>query len=241
MKMIEVENLSFNYGGEPILRGISFSVWQGDFVGVIGQNGTGKSTLLRLLLGQITPTSGNISLLGKDIHRYRHQAQIGYVSQATLAANASFPATAEEVVRANLFAQIGLMRFPKQRHRAQARQALESVGMQAYADRLIGNLSGGQLQRVMIARGLVNQPKLMLLDEPTSGIDAGSADSLHELLLRLNRQTGLTIVMVTHDLGRIFQSAHRILSLEEGLLQELDHEQMANRLPFWNTRSVRVI
>lgn len=229
-KVIEVDQVRFGYGSEPILDKIGFAVFKGDFVGIIGSNGTGKSTLLKLLLGELTPTGGTITILGEDIRHFKHWSKIGYVPQNGIAAGGSFPATAEEIVKANLFSQIGLMRFPKKEHLEKTRQALDLVGMADYAKRLIGNLSGGQQQRVMIARVLVNEPEMMLLDEPTTGIDAKSAEALYTLLSRLNSETGLTIAMVTHDVARAADYVSRILCLEEGSLVELDHDQLKEEL-----------
>lgn len=223
-KVIEVEGLSFSYGNGMVLDNIGFSVFEGDFAGIIGSNGTGKSTLLKLLLGLLQPLSGSIRLLGEDIRLFKRWPEIGYVPQNAAVVNGNFPATAEEVVKANLFSQIGLMRFPKKQHVEKARHALEQVGMEQYAGRLIGNLSGGQQQRVMLARVLVNQPRVMLLDEPTTGVDAKSADSLYQLLERLNKESGLTIVMVTHDMARTSNYVNRKICMDDGVLEEMGPE-----------------
>lgn len=229
-KVIEVNEASFGYGNEPIFSKIGFSVYQGDFVTVIGSNGAGKSTLLRSLLGELTLTAGSIKLLGKDVRHFKEWPKIGYVPQNGLAANANFPATAEEIVKANLYSKIGPLRFPKKIHREQTKRALELVDMAAYSKRLIGNLSGGQLQRVMLARVLVNDPEIILLDEPTNGIDAKNITALYELLTRLNNEIGLTIMMVTHDLSRAAEYVSRTFCLEEGTLVELAKEQIHDEL-----------
>lgn len=228
--VLEVDNLSFSYGNEPIFSKIGFSVSKGDFAAVIGSNGAGKSTLLRLILGELPPSTGNIRLFGQDIRQFRDWPKIGYVPQNVLQSGVNFPATAEETVKANLFSQIGLLRFPKKEHLEKTRQALEMVGMAEYAKRLIGKLSGGQQQRVLLARVLVSQPEIMLLDEPTVGVDAQTVDSLYELLSRLNKETGLTLIMVTHDISRAVDHVSRILCLEEGSLIELDKTQIKEEL-----------
>jgi len=228
--VIEVENLSFGYGSEPIFSKIGFSIYKGDFVAIIGSNGAGKSTLLRLLLGELTPSAGNLRLFGQDVRQFRDWPKIGYLPQNGLKSGADFPATAEEIVQANLFSQIGLLRFPKKEHREKTRHALDLVGMADYSRRMIGELSGGQQQRVMLARVLVSNPEIMLLDEPTTGVDARSVQSLFELLSQFNRETGLTIVMVTHDIGRAENYVSRILCLEEGSLVELDKTQVEKEL-----------
>lgn len=229
-KVIEVDNISFHYGNELIFSKIGFAINRGDFVAIIGANGTGKSTLLRLLLGELTPTTGSIRLFNQDIRQFKSWPQVGYVPQNGFSSGVTFPATAEEIVKANLFSQIGLLKFPKRQHHEKTMLALELVDMKAYAKRMIGNLSGGQQQRVMLARVMVNNPEVMILDEPTTGVDDKTVQSLYDLLTRLNKETGLTIVMVTHDIRRVSDYVSRILCLEEGSLVELDRAQIKEEL-----------
>jgi len=229
-KLIEVKNLCFGYGSERILNKINFSVRQGDFTAIIGSNGTGKSTLLKLLLGELTPEEGSISLLGEDIKSLNKWYKIGYVPQNSVSNGGGFPATALEIVKANLYSQIGFMNFPKKEHTQKAIYALQLVGMENYAKSLIGNLSGGQRQRVMLARVLVNEPEIMLLDEPTTGVDVKSAEVLYELLSKLNNEKLLTIVMVTHDVARASLYVSRTLCLENGTMIELKPDQLNEEL-----------
>lgn len=228
--IIEVDDLGFSYGNEPVFSKIGFSVYKGDFAAIIGANGAGKSTLLRLILGELVPNAGSVRLFGQDSRRFRNWPKIGYVPQAGQHSNANFPATAEEIVRANLFSQIGLLRFPGKEHRDKVQRALELVGMEGYAKRMIGELSGGQQQRIMLARVLAGDPEIMILDEPTTGVDAQTVQSLYELLARLNQENGLTIVMVTHDIGRAAKYVSRILCLEEGSLVEHKHKHPGQEL-----------
>jgi zinc transport system ATP-binding protein len=228
--VVTADDLSFRYGDEPIFSEICFSLRRGDFVGVIGANGSGKSTLLRLLLGELAPSSGSVSLFGKDVSRFAEWPRIGYLAQNGLASGANFPATAEEIVTANLFSRIGFMRFTRRAHREKAREALELVGMAAYAGRMLGTLSGGQRQRVLLARVLVSEPELLLLDEPTNGVDAETVASLLALLSKLNREERLTIAMVTHDIARASEYVSRVFCLEYGSMVELDREQMDEEL-----------
>lgn len=228
--IIDVKDVSFGYGRELIFSKIEFLIEKGDFVAIIGSNGTGKSTLLNLLLGELSPCSGSISLFDQDIQKFNKWSKIGYIPQAGLLTKSNFPATAEEIVQANLFSQIGLLKFPKKEHRDKTQKALEAVGMSSYSKRLIGELSGGQQQRVLLARVLVNEPEVMLLDEPTNGVDAPSVRSMYELLQGLNREKGLTIVMVTHDISKATKYVSRILCLEEGSLIELEKKQIENEL-----------
>ncbi len=234
-KAIEVEGLSFGYTAEPILDGIGFSIMQGDFAALIGSNGTGKSTLLRLLLGELPPDKGTIRLLGEDISHFRGWSRLGYVPQNAAGSLSGFPANVLEIVRAGLYARIGLLRPIKKEHTLAAMEALEQVGMQDYAREMIGNLSGGQQQRVMLARVLAASPSLMLLDEPTTGVDAVSTTSLYELLARLNKKNGLTVVMVTHDVARAAPYTSRTLCLEHGSMVELKRDQLERELFYKHT------
>lgn len=227
--IFEVDNLSFSFGSEPIFSNVSFKINTGDFVAIIGINGAGKSTLLRLLLGELSPTAGKIRLFNKDVQHIKDWSSIGYVPQNGFESN-NFPATAEEIVKANLYSQIGWLKFPKRIHKEQTMFALKQVGMGEYSKRLISQLSGGQQQRVMLARVIVNNPKIMLLDEPTTGVDIIAVQSLYQLLSKLNKDSGLTIVMVTHDIGRASDFITRALCLEEGSLVELNRKQIHNEL-----------
>ncbi len=238
--VIEADSLSFSYGSQAVVSGVSFSVRKGDFLAIIGSNGTGKSTLLRLILGEIPPAAGSIRLFGQDIRQFRDWPKLGYVPQNGLQPVVNFPATTEEIVTANLFSQIGLFRFPKKEHWEKTRRALELVDIAPQAKRLIGELSGGQQQRAVLARVLVSDPEIMLLDEPTTGVDAGTVRSLYELLSRLNREKGLTILMVTHDISRAANYVSRILWLEEGSLAELDKDRVEEELSHRRKRPVEI-
>lgn len=225
MNMLEAENLTFSYGEIPVLSNLSFSLPKGGFAALIGSNGVGKSTLLKLLLGELTPTSGTVRVLGQETRRFRDWPKVGYVPQDGLGGHADFPASVNEIVQANLVSDIGLFRFPRREHREKVRQALEAVGMEDYGSRLIGALSGGQRQRVLLARALVAGPELMILDEPTSGMDRQSADGFYQLLARLNQSSGLTILMVSHEPERLSGLASAIYCLENGTLVGLTPQQ----------------
>lgn len=227
MKVVEVKNLSFGYVDNLILKNISFSVEKGDFLGIIGPNGSGKSTLLKLMLKILTPLSGEISLLGEDINSFKDWGSIGYVSQKANSFNTSFPATVEEVVGANLFAKIGLFRIPNKTHHDMILKALELVGLEDCSKKLIGNLSGGQQQRVFIARALLNNPKILFLDEPTVGIDSKSESALYCLLAKLQKELGITIIMVTHDIQDIALHANKLMYLSEnGIINYTQNENI---------------
>lgn len=219
-RLVEVRDLKFGYGGKPVLKDVSFSIYKGDYTGISGGNGTGKSTLLKLMLGILPPASGGIFLFGESIQRFKQWNRVGYISQRATSFNQGFPATVEEIVGANLFSRIGLFKPPGRKHKEMVYQVLEAVGMQDLRKKLIGNLSGGQQQRVFIAKVLVSQPEILFLDEPTTGIDVKSEETVYCLLDRLNRESGLTVVMVSHDISALTVHASKLLCIgEEGLLE----------------------
>lgn len=228
--VIKVEGLEFSYDREMILRGINFSIKSGEFVSLIGSNGAGKSTLIKLLFGELRPNKGNINIFNSSPSNFKDWHKIGYLAQEGLKSISGFPATAREIVQANLFSQIGLLRFPKKKHKIKSQEALKLVGMLKYEKSLIGNLSGGQKQRVLLARALVNDPELLILDEPTVGVDAKNVRAFYKLISRLNKELGLTILMVTHDLDRSAKYIDRSLCLELGSLVSLSKEEVLEEL-----------
>lgn len=214
-EILKVKDLSFAYQGKLILKNISFTVEKGDFLGIIGPNGAGKSTLLKLLLKILTPLEGEIEILGEDIRKFDEWPKVGYISQKANSFNGDFPATVEEIVGASLSAKSGIFRRKPKDYKARIYNALELVEMQDYGKSLIGQLSGGQQQRVFIARVLAGEPEIMFLDEPTSGIDMKSEEAVYCLLARLNEELGITIIMVTHDIGAITVHANKVICLSE--------------------------
>ena len=212
---ISVKDLSFGYQDTLLMDHVSFSVGKGDFAAIIGSNGTGKSTMIKLLLGLLSPTDGEIYMLGEKVEGPSHSARIGYVPQNGGSNASRFPATAMELVMSSLYPQIGFLRFPRRKHREAALDALKQVGMQSHANSLMSELSGGQQQRVMLARVLVNDPSVLLLDEPTVGIDQTAVASLMEILHTLNIERRVTILMVTHELYSVAPYLNRVLCLSD--------------------------
>lgn len=211
--VVDVRALCFSFADAPLLTDINFRVERGDFLAVTGANGAGKSTLLRLLLGELAPASGGILLFGEDAQHFKRWRRIGYVPQNGAAFAQGFPANALEIVCANLYGEIGPLRFPGKHHRQKAANALRAVGMEERARSLIGELSGGQLQRVLLARALVAQPELLLLDEPSTGVDDETVRLLYTLLAARCRD-GMTAVMVTHDYPRAHAYVTRSFCLD---------------------------
>lgn len=214
-KVLEVKDLSFSYPDKSILHRLSFDVDAGDFMCIVGTNGTGKSTLLKLILNQLSPLEGEIKLLGTNSEKYKDFASIAYVSQKATNINRDFPATVEEVVSLGLYSKKGLFKRNTKEDKKLIDSALERVGMLDYKHRQIGYLSGGQQQRVFIAKALISNPRIIFLDEPTTGIDIRAVDSICCLLGDLNENSGITIVMVTHDISSIIYHSNKILVLSE--------------------------
>ena len=193
--IVDIHDVTFAYNGETILDSVNLAIPSGDLMAMIGPNGGGKTTLLRLILGLLNPLRGTIRVMGRSARQA--SSSVGYVPQ-NVHINNSFPITAMDVV---LMGKLG----PKTRwtrrsaaDRKEAHATLEKMEMAAYADKKIGELSGGQRQRVFIARALVTRPRLLLLDEPTAGIDTKGQADFYRLLKELNRD--MTIVVVSHDL-----------------------------------------
>lgn len=206
--IIEVKNLTFEYPDTAVLKDVSFTLEKGDFLGIIGANGAGKSTLIKLIIGLLPYDTGTIKIFGEDFSKVR--SKIGYVSQKANSFNSDFPATVLEVVRANLYSSKGLFKRYTSADNKKAVEALELVGMAEYKNKLIGSLSGGQQQRVFIARALVSKPELLLMDEPTVGVDAASVRDIMDIICRLN-ENGMTIIMTNHDTPALLKAANKLL------------------------------
>ena len=214
MNVLEVKDLSFSYPDKSILHRLSFNVEKGDFLCIIGTNGTGKSTLLKLILNILPFTEGEIRLFGKPSDKFRDYSKIAYVSQKATSFNRDFPATVEEIVTLGLYSQKGFMQRYTKEDKEKVSSALKRVGMYDYKDKKIGHLSGGQQQRVFIAKALVSSPEIIFLDEPTVGIDIKAVDSICCLLGELNK-SGITIIMVTHDISSVLFHSNKVLLLSE--------------------------
>lgn len=214
--VVQIEDVSFRYENENVLEHVSLTVPKGAFLGLVGPNGSGKSTLLKCVLGLLKPSHGRILLFGEPVESFRAWHRIGFVSQKANSFNRGFPATVEEVAASGLTAKRGLFRLLTKEDRRAVTAALEAVGLSELAKRNIGELSGGQQQRVFIARALASQPDLLILDEPTVGVDARHVHEFYELLGDLNRR-GLTLILVTHDIGTITERVTHIACLNRRL------------------------
>lgn len=199
-KIIELSNISFSYGDESVLKDVNLEIHQGDYLGIIGPNGGGKSTLLKIMLGLLTPKIGTVKLFHTDISKFKDWNKIGYVSQRVSHIDENYPMTVEEIVSMGRFAKRGLFTFLTKEDHDAVKEALCQVEMLQYRNRLIGDLSGGQQQRVFIARALASEPDVIILDEPTVGVDIKTQEQFYALLQKLNKEFNKTLVMVTHEL-----------------------------------------
>ena len=215
MALIDIEDVSFGYAADPVVRDVSFTVESGEYVGIIGPNGSGKSTLLRLLLGLHEPDGGEVRLFGRPSRAFVDRERVGYVAQDVTENTKEMPITVAEVVFMGRFPHAGFGRVTAE-DRDLAREALRTVGIEHLADRRITKLSGGQRQRAYIARALAGEADLLVLDEPTVGVDAESVESFFDLLDGLN-DDGMTVVLVEHDIGAVLERTDRVLCLNREL------------------------
>lgn len=212
-KVLEFDGVSFAYDRDIVLNNVSFSIDDGDYLGIIGENGTGKTTLMKLILGFLPYNEGSIRIFGEERKGFKRTELLGYVSQKSNSFVSDFPATVCEVVSAGLYAKYGFLKHRTKEGKEAVMQALDMVGMADFKNRLIGRLSGGQQQRVFIARELVKKPKIMVLDEPTVGIDAKSVQVLTEMLADFNKH-GMTVIMTNHDVHSLKKEANKLLELK---------------------------
>lgn len=217
-EIIQFNNVSFSYGASAAVEHVSFTVRAGEFVGLIGPNGSGKTTLLKLLLRLITSQHGQIELFGTPIEQFADWHRIGYVPQKIAQGEARFPVSVQEVVLQGRVARAGMLRRLSNEDYAAADAALIAVGMQDAKHKLVYELSGGQAQRVFIARALASKPDLLILDEPTVGVDASSQDEFYALLTTLKETTNLTILMVSHDIEVMAKQVTRLLCINKTIV-----------------------
>ena len=232
---IKLENVSFSYDSVPVIEDLTFTVRKGEYLGIIGPNGGGKTTLIKIILGLLHPTNGVITLFGKDRHDFKEKHRIGYVPQRITQADKNFPATVFEVVRTGRIARLGFFEKFTKKDIEVVEHAMEISGIARYRDSLIGNLSGGERQRVFIARALASEPDVLILDEPTVGVDIGAQKTFYDFLASLNRDHHLTIIFISHDIDAVSQETKTVLCLNHnlvchGLPHDLLNEHILNRL-----------
>jgi zinc transport system ATP-binding protein len=200
-EVIKLENVTYRYNSDLVLEDISFKADEADLLGIIGPNGAGKTTLFSLILGLLEGYQGKITVFGEDIRNNRKiLKKIGYIPQKNII-DQGFPATVEEIVSLGVF---------ERKTKDKIISAINTVGLLEQKHKRIGELSGGQQQRILIAKALVNEPQLLILDEPTTGIDLETQNKFYALLRKLNSENKITIILASHDLDAINKLANKI-------------------------------
>jgi zinc transport system ATP-binding protein len=223
MKIIECRNLSVSYNGKLVIEDINVAFEDKSFTVIFGPNGAGKSTLLKVLVGQVSPTKGEVSILGGTVRENRKL--IGYVPQSIFGAR-NFPLSVFDLVLMGRYGKVGLFKRPQKIDREIAFDALNQVGLADLATKHLSELSGGQRQRAYLARALCSEPRILILDEATSGIDIGVKEGLYEMLLRLKEK--MAVIFVTHDMSVVSRGVDEIVCLNRYLVSHGNPAQALN-------------
>ena len=232
--LVSVRNVTFRYDGHPVLIDVSLDIRSGNFIALLGPNGSGKTTLLKIILGLLKPQEGEVVLMGRPLAEFREWSRVGYVPQKATHIDPFFPASVREVVAMALVhgtADRASEGTVHPRDKAVDR-ALEIVGMSPFGSRRIGSLSGGQQQRVFIARAIATRPRILLLDEPTTGVDVENQARFYDMLAGLKDAEGITIVQVTHDIGIVDRHITQVACLNQGLTYHGSHEEFCRSQAF---------
>lgn len=239
--MLDVRDLSVNRSGNPVLQGINLRIERGEFVGIVGPNGSGKSTLLLTILGELSARTGQVSLFGQAPNARKLYGKIGWVSQAASNLPKDIRLTVKELVRLGTVNAGNMFWFFSAERQARVQKAIEMVGLGDVQDIDVGRLSGGQRQRAVVARALASDAEFILLDEPLVGIDREARNTLLKLLDRLCHDEGKTILMVSHDLAAIRQTAHRMIYLEEVIRYDGDPAAFPELSELANLRGIEPV
>lgn len=226
---LEVRGLGVDLGGQRVLSNVDLRVGAGEFVGIAGPNGGGKSTLLRAIL-DLVPSTGEVRFFGQPLAEFQRERGIGFLPQNAANVEQAFPASAQEIVAMGL---TGTRRWPWRKPRAGALdvgEAMRATGVESLASRRIGEMSGGQRQRVLLAKALVANPDILILDEPTTGVDPAARDSFAHLLVDLNHARGVTIILVSHDADMLHHVAGRIVVVDRGIAADGPPDRVASTL-----------
>lgn len=215
--VVKIENVSFSYKNNLVLEDVSCEIKKGDYIGLVGPNGGGKTTLLRIITGLLKPDHGKIQIFGLQPEKARKNGKIGYVPQRIVQSNMSCPATVEEIVSS------GQVKADQQA----VEDALGDAEVAEFRERSIDSLSGGERQRVFIARALASEPDILILDEPTTGVDFQATKHFYTLLKHLNQEHNLTIIIVSHDIDAVAKEVNNIFCLNRHLIASCKHEDLA--------------
>ena len=222
--LFDLEDVSFRYSTELILDSVSLKVHRGDFLALLGPNGSGKSTLIRVMLGLQKPTSGRIRIMGMDLSEFTAWHRVGYVPQKITDLDPLFPASVKEVVAMGILPHKSWPRFLGYRDESVIDEVLDLMEMRKYKNRRIWALSGGQQQRVFIARALASEPEVLVLDEPTAGVDGATQERFYDMLEHINKEKGVTMILVTHDIGVVTKHVDKVACLNQKLIFHGSHD-----------------
>ena len=213
--IFDIKNLNFSVKDQSILSNISLEIFSAEYIAIIGPNGGGKTTLIRMLLGLDKPTNGEIRIFGKKLSSFKAWYKIGYVPQRASHVDSSFPATVLDIVKMGRTSQRGIFGAFTQEDKDMVHDAMSKMDILDLSNKMVGTLSGGQRQRVMIARALASKPEILILDEPNTGVDMVSQKSFYALLRKLNKEDSITIVFITHDIGVIADDIARLFTINQ--------------------------
>jgi zinc transport system ATP-binding protein len=216
--VLSIKNLSFSYDSTEVLYRISFDIEKGDYIALAGPNGAGKTTLVRVILGLENKQQGTIELFGKDSEAFSEWGRIGYLPQEVNVFNPLFPATVKEVVGLGLLSHKSFPRKFARSDEEKILKALELMDIALLKDKLVGALSGGQQQRVFLSRALVSDPELLIMDEPSTALDPKTREHFFALIEKLNKDKGVTLIIITHDTAHIGQYAGKLLYLDKKVI-----------------------
>lgn len=227
--IIELHNITFSYTDEEkVLENVNLNIHQGDYLGIVGPNGGGKTTLLKVMLGLLKPTKGVVKLFDTEINHFKDWYKIGYVPQKAVNFDQNFPLTVEEVVAMGRYGKKGLLRTLDKKDNQLIEKSLREVDMWEYRKKIIGDLSGGQQQRVFIARALASSPEIIFLDEPTAGVDEQTQKKFYGLLKKLNKAFKLTLVLVSHDTSIIVHETTELACVNRTLIYDNNPKNFIN-------------
>ncbi len=218
MNIVSVKNLCVKYQSTEVLSDVSFEVAAGDYLGIVGPNGSGKTTLIRAIFGLTEISKGSVSIFSEDIAKFKNWDKIGYLPQKIVSFNPHFPAAVTEIVALGL---LGKKHFPRRISKeddTKIDKILKLLDITGIKGNLIGELSGGQQQRVLLARAMVSEPSVLVLDEPTTALDPEAREKFFSILEGLNKKSGVTIILVTHDMMNIGRYASKMLYIDRKLI-----------------------
>ena len=221
---LEFDQVTFGYDRVPVLRDVSLRIYPGEFYAIVGANGSGKTTLMKLGLGLLHAGYGTVRLFGQTVDDFSDWHKVGYVPQRA-AARSPLPISVDEVVRTGLAGHLGLLRRPTAAHRERIEHVADVMGLHDIRSEPIGRLSGGQQQRALIARALVTEPRLLVLDEPTTGVDASARSALREALEHLVLVEAVAVAYISHDPEGFSGLAHHIVEVSAGRLRDVPLEE----------------